>query len=107
MPKITLVRNDRNFPFQVEILDAEGDIVDITNSSLTLKVQSYRNSEDNFSISGTIINGTLGLAQFFFTDELVNRSGEYRAEVEIEWTSGKILTVPELVFKILKDLEVG
>lgn len=104
MPTITWVGGDRNFPEEIQIKDVDGQVVDITGCQLIFKVQAYGDLTDTFQISGSISVGTLGLVIFQIGTEIVDRSGEYYGEVEIEWPAGKILTAPNIFIHILKDL---
>jgi len=78
--------------------------VDITGCQLTLKVQAYNDLSDTFQISGSVSVGSLGLAIFQVENQIVGRSGEYYAEIEVEWPSGKVLTAPDIFIHIKKDL---
>lgn len=104
MPTITLVRGDQKYFLEFEIRDADSQIVDITGSSITLKLQKYGESTLTLSKVGSILDGPAGLCQVHIATELVNKWGEYSAELEIRWPTGKILTAPEIYVKILKDL---
>jgi hypothetical protein len=101
---IARARGDKSFIQEFEVKDSDGRIVDLTETTVTLNVQAYQNLKDTFSILGSVVNGTLGLCQFLVTDQLEDRSGEFYAEIEIEWPSGKILTSPNIFLKVLKDL---
>lgn len=104
MPQLTLVRGDRNYYLEFEVRDAEGEIVDITGCSIGFKMQKYSSSSLTLNKTGEILNGTLGLCQVLIANELINESGDFYAELEIRWPTGKILTAPEIYIKILKDL---
>jgi len=98
------VRGDHDYLLEFEIRDADGEIVNITNCTPRFKMQRYGESTLTLDKEGFIVNGTLGLCQVLIEDELLNKSGEFYAEVQITWTSGKVLTAPNINVKILKDL---
>jgi len=102
MPELTFVRNDQEFDTEIQVLDADGEPVDLSQGveNVLLKAQSYQNLKDTFSISGTPQSGTIGWVTFHFTTELVGRHGEYYGEVQIQWATGKILTAPILFIHI-------
>lgn len=104
MPTLTLIRNDKNFYLEFEVRDSEGQIVDITDCSIGFKMQKYGENTLTIDKDCTVINGTLGLCQVLIEDEIVGESGEFYAELEIRWPSGKVLTAPDILVKILKDL---
>ena len=106
IPVLTLVRGDQNYLLEFEVKDADGEIVDITGCSLGFKMQKYGESTLTLDKAGSIITGTLGLCQVLIEDELIDKSGEFYAELEIRWSglNPKILTCPDIYVKILKDL---
>lgn len=104
MPTLTLVRGDRDYFIEFEVRDADGEIVDLTDTSVRFKMQRYGESTLTFNKEGTILSGTLGLCQILIEDEFQTISGEFNAELEISWIEGKVLTAPDIYVKILKDL---
>ncbi len=104
MPKITLVRGDQNYYIEFEVKDLDGKTVDLTNASIGFQMQKYGECTLSLDKEGSILNGTLGLCQVLIETELVNKSGEFHAQLEIRWPTGKILTAPEIYVKILQDL---
>jgi len=78
--------------------------VDITNSSIGFKMQKYSQSTLTIDKAGSVYDGTLGLCQILIENELINTSGEFIAELEIRWTTGKILSAPDISVKVVKDL---
>lgn len=104
MPEITWVRNDQNFYQEFDIADYLGETVDITGCSIGLKLQRYGSGNLVVNKQCEVLDGTLGLCRVFIEDEIKSLSGEFAAELEIRWPSGKILTAPDIFVKILKDL---
>lgn len=105
MPSLTLVRGDRVYYLEFEVRDADGDLVDLTGCSIGFKMQKYGETSLTLNKSGQVIApGSLGVCQILIEDELTNVSGEFIAELEIRWPSGKILTAPDIYVKILSDL---
>lgn len=105
MPSLTLVRGDREYYLEFEVQDADGEAVDLTSCSIGFKMQKYGKTALTLNKQGIVVSpGTMGLCQILIKDELANESGEYFAELEIRWPSGKILTAPDIYVRILKDL---
>lgn len=104
LPNLTLVRGDSNYFLEFEVLDADGEIVNLTGCSLRFKAQRYNESTLTLDIGGNVVNGTLGICQCFVGTQLSNKEGEFIAELQITWPTGKILTAPNISLKILKDL---
>ena len=99
-----MVRNDQNYLLEFQVKDVDGGVVDISGCSIGFKLQKYNESTLTLSKAGSVTTGTLGLCQVLIGTELVGKSGEYFAELEVRWPGGKILSVPQIYVKILKDL---
>jgi len=67
-------------------------------------MQKYDESTLTLSKAGSVVSGSLGICEVYIAEELVSRDGEYFAELEIRWTTGKVLTAPSISVKVLKDL---
>jgi hypothetical protein len=105
MASLTLVRGDANYSIEFLVLDSNGDIVNLTNSSVVFKVQQYGHSTLLFQKEGTIVNATLGICEIPIGDEFKTVAGEFYAELQITWLpENKTLTVPDINIKVLKDL---
>lgn len=105
MTCITIVRNDKNFVLEFTIYDADSVIVDLTGvSSIKLKYKSYSNGTVT-SITGTVIEpSTSGKAQFIIGEQFVGITGEFKAEIEITYLSGQVLTAPNLTIEVIPDI---
>lgn len=103
MPELILVRGNQNYYLEFEVRDADGEIVDLTGTSIGFKMQKYGESTLTIDKAGSVISGTLGLCQVLVATELVNKSGEFIAELIIQWDS-KILSAPDINVKVLKSL---
>jgi hypothetical protein len=104
MATITLVRGDKNYYLEFEVRDAEGKIVDLTNCTVRFKMQKYNAPSLVIDKVGTVVDGTNGLCQVMIGEELINESGEFKAELEITWPTGQVLTAPNIFVRVLKDL---
>ena len=105
MAQLVLVRGDKNFLLEFSVLEADGEIVDLTGASIDFRMQRYGESTLTLDKAGEVTNGTLGLCQVKIEQELVDLSGEFFAELQITWIAeGKVLTVPGISIKVLKDL---
>ena len=104
MVSLTLVRSDKNYYLEFEVRDSSGKIVNISSCTIRFKMQRYGSPSLIIDKEGKVTSGSLGLCQVYIEDELLNLSGEFFAEVQITWSSGKVLTAPSINVKILKDL---
>lgn len=105
MTEITIIRGDVNFILDFTIYDADNEIVNLTGvSSIKLKFKSYEDGSV-ISITGTVVDPpTAGEAQFPVLEEFKSITGEYKAEIEITYLSGKIITAPNISIKVIPDI---
>jgi len=104
MTEIQIVRGDKNFPLHFTIYDADNKPVDLTGvDSIVLKYKNYENGEV-VNIPGTVQNPTEGSVVFQVTDQFVDIVGEFKAEIEITYSNGCVLTAPNIVIKVIPDI---
>lgn len=104
MTEIKIVRGDKNFVLQFTIYDADGNPLDLTGvSEILLKYKNYQDGTVT-SIPGTVTNPTAGEAQFIIGNQFENLLGEFKGEIEITYSSGRVLTAPNLVIKVIPDI---
>jgi len=105
MTEIKLVRNDQNFTLRFYIKDADGDVVDLSDiSEIKLKIQKYGESGLFAEIPGTVVDAANGIAQFQIGTQFVDQEGEFIAEIEMTFSSGQVLTAPDIYIKVIPDL---
>ena len=103
MGKIEIVRGDRNFYLEFTILDSDGNVLDLTNATPRLK---WKNYEDGtvYEIVGDLVEPKEGTCRFFVEDQFVGVTGEFKAEIEITYSDGRVITAPNLSIKVIPDL---
>jgi len=104
MTEIKIVRNDKNFILEFTIYDLDGNVVDLTGiTSIKLKCKQYGDSIVK-EINGTVTDPENGQCQFLVKDEFVGVTGEFKAEIEMTFSNGKVLTAPGITIKVIPDL---
>ena len=103
MTRIEIVKGDKNFILQFQILDADGNPVDLTNASATLKFKNY---EDGtlYSLNGNVIDATNGKVQFNTGETFVDLEGEFKGEIELVYEGGQKITAPNIVIKVIPSV---
>jgi len=104
IPDLKLVRNDTNFYIEFVVKDAEGNIVNLENSTVIFKMQSYSGGSLVANIAGEVPVGSDGICKFLITDELDNLIGEFQAEIQITYSGGRIITAPDISVRVIPDL---
>lgn len=85
-----------------------GAVVDLTNCTLTLTLNSERNPTDAttqiFQITGVVDNPATGVATFTPTTEMVNRVGLYYYDIQLIDGNGIIRTLVKDVYQFTQDI---
>ena len=105
MTEVKVVRNDTKFLLDFTIYDLDNNIVDLSDvSTISLKFKSYADGTVT-TISGSPVgDGSGGEVQFLVLDEFKGITGNFKAEIELIFSDGKILTAPNIVLKVIPDL---
>ncbi len=104
MTEITVVRNDQNFYLEFQIRDSDGNIVNLDNvTSIKLKYRSYSGNSLTV-IDGEVTNPSAGECRFLIQNEFVGITGEFKGEIEITYSNGKVITAPYIVIKVIPDI---
>lgn len=105
MTEITLVRNDKNFYLKFLVTYADGSVLDLSNvSSVKLKIARYGASDLFATIDGGVTDPSRGTCQFLVGEQFVGVTGEFKAEIEITFNNGTVLTAPGITIKVIPDL---
>lgn len=103
MAEIELIRNDTQFDIPFEIDDADGADVSLTDSEVRFKMWSTGASACKINGICTITEAAEGKCKYAIQDNDLDTTGIYTAELEITYTSGKIITASGITVKILED----
>lgn len=103
MSDLELIRNDTGFDIEFEVDDADGTDVNLTDS--TVKLKMWKPSETTCKINGTCTLTTPleGKCKYTIVSDDLDTSGDYDAELEITYTSGKIITASGMTINIKED----
>jgi len=106
MTEIKLVRGDKNYSLEFTIYDADNNLVDLSNvTSIVLKIKKYGSSSLFASIEGSVEgDGTTGQCSFPIGTTFLTETGEFKAEIEITYSTGKVITAPGILIKVIPDL---
>lgn len=104
MTEIEIVRNDQNFDLEFTIYDADGVLVNLNNvTEISLRFKLYSDSSIK-SISGEVVDPDAGKAKFPVGETFVGLLGEYKGEIQIKYSDGKILTAPNISIRVIPDI---
>lgn len=92
MGKFYIKRNDTASSFQVTLLDANGDAVDLTGA--TVKFIMSKGTTVKVSHSAIIVNATSGQVRYDWETGDTDEGGFYRAEWEVTDSQNRIQTFP-------------
>lgn len=103
MADIELIRNDVGFDIEFEINDADGVDVNLTDSTIKFKMWKPGVATCKINGSCTITDASKGECKYTVLTDDLNTAGNYDAELEITYTSGKIITASGISVKIKED----
>lgn len=103
MSDIELIRNDVGFDIEFEVDDADGVDVDLTDSTVKFKMWKAGASTCKINSSCTLTTPAEGKCKYTVQSDDLDTAGDYEAELEITYTSGKIITASGITVKIKED----
>lgn len=103
MAEIELIRNDTQFDIPFEIDDADGADVPLTDSEVRFKMWLLGASTCKINGVCAIIEALEGKCKYTVQDNDLDTCGIYTAELEITYTSGKIITASGITVRVLED----
>jgi len=106
MTEIKLVRGDVNYYLEFTIYDSDDNLVDLSDvTSIVLKIKKYGASSLFATINGSVTgDGASGQCSFPVGTTFESETGEFQAEIEITYSSGKVITAPGISIKVIPDL---
>lgn len=105
MCEITIVRGDRNFQLNFTIYDLDNKPIDLTGiQSIIFRFKNYENGMV-YELSGQVVGDPVnGQVAFHVGDTFVNLLGEFKAEIELTYSNGQILTAPNITVRVIPDI---
>lgn len=91
MATFTTKRND-TFPIKATLEDADGP-VDLTGATVKFLMQDLQGNQV-VDASATITNASQGKVEYNWVSGDVDTAGEFEAEFEVTFSSGKVRTFP-------------
>lgn len=105
MIKINAVQNDKGYDLQFTLQDNSGVAVDLTGvTTLYFKAQHEDASAIGFSGSMTVLNAPAGECSYTVANGNFALAGEYYAEIEATYGSGKVVTYSDIVVVVAPEL---
>lgn len=109
MPTLILVRGDKNYYVEFEVLSKKEEPIDLSDSTVRFKAQKYGENTLTIDKPGIILDQTenKGVCRVKIEEELLTKEGEFSAELEFEWVEPGVvrtITIPGITLKVVKDL---
>jgi hypothetical protein len=87
------------------VKDADGVVIDLTNiDTLYLNVQKASESALKFSGAMSVDDAVAGECSYTVIEGDFDEAGDYWAEIEATFNDGKVITFPDLLISVAKDL---
>jgi len=104
MTEIKLIRNDKLFDLEFTITDANGNAVNLTDSTVKFKMSAQGADTLKIDAACTITGALAGECKYTVQDGDLDAVEAYDAELEITYTSGKVITAIAPTIKVVSDL---
>jgi hypothetical protein len=102
---IDIIKNDKTYYLNFTLQDFSGTPVSLENiSTLKLKVQKPGADTVKFEGSMNVVNQEAGTCRYLVANGNFDTKGKYHAEIEATYTSGQIITWPDIIINVLSDL---
>jgi hypothetical protein len=106
MPLLELIRNDKGYDIEFTVLDADEDPVNLTSSTISFKVRKWNDSYAKFVGTCVITDALAGKCKYTVTATDFDAVGKYKAEIEVVWLDGKVMTASDLTITIQEDITI-
>lgn len=84
---------------------ADGAVLPLNDvASIKLKIVRYGEKDLFSTIDGQVVDAANGVCQFLVGEQFSNVTGKFKAEIEITFTNGTVLTAPGITIKVIPDL---
>lgn len=106
---VDLIRGEKNFQLEFTIYEADGSVLDLTEGTPTFILRKYGVDQLSLLIDGYLPGpGSTGVCRFSLSTQLETLTpGDYDAEIEIDYDSGKLLKVPDITVLVKEDIRYG
>jgi hypothetical protein len=98
---MTIKRNDTAPPFLATCADAEGDAVDISNSTVRFHMTDSSGTI-KVDAAADIVLGTAGTVRYDWAAADTDTAGQFKAEVEVTFADATIRTFPTTNFAFVR-----
>jgi len=105
MIQIKIFKSDKLYDINFTLQDANGNAFDLTgNSQILFKAQKQGATALKFSGTMTVISPTAGTCKYNVAATDFDETGQYYAEIEVTFGSGKVVTFGDIVAIVQPEL---
>jgi len=104
MTEIKVIQNDKLYDLNFTLQDSNGTAIDLTGSTIKLKVQQIGSTALKFEGMMTIVEAGEGKCKYQVQEGDFDTVGRHYAEIEVTFTTGQILTFPDIVIIVEPEL---
>lgn len=94
MATFTIKQNDTSPAIQTQLLDGNGDPVNITGASVTFHMRTAPAGATKIDASATIVTALTGTVNYTWTGTDTDTPGTYEAEFEVIYADSSVETFP-------------
>lgn len=97
MTEIKVIQNDKLYDLNFTLQDSNGVAVDLTGSTIKLKVQKIDSAALKFTGTMAIVDATTGKCKYQVQATDFDATGKYYGEIEVTFTTNQISTFPDIL----------
>jgi hypothetical protein len=101
---IEVIKGDTKYYLNFTLQDESGNALDLTDSTIKLKVQKPGAAELKVDGAVSIVSAVAGTCRYLVQATDFDTAATYNAEIEVTYQNGQILTFPDLLIKVQSDL---
>jgi hypothetical protein len=105
MTIIEVVQSDKLYKIDFTLKDANDVAFDLTTGS-SVAFRAQKENGTSLAVNGSITVGTPTAGQCYYTVQAgdFDTPGRYYAEIEVTYTDGKVITLPNIIVKVNPQL---
>lgn len=91
-------QNDTSPSLRATLTGSDGSAINLNNATVGFKMGPISGGALTVSAAADIFDPSEGVIEYLWTEEDTSEAGDYRAEIEVTYSDGKVETFPNSEF---------
>ena len=105
--QVTVAKGDNLVNLDFTVTDADDAVVNLTGATVKFKMSLPEATTLKVNGACQIINAAAGTCRYQLTSADLDTTGAYLAELEVTFSTGRIITIRDLIINVVGDLPRG